>query len=143
MQFLSYIISAEGIQMEVEKVEAVKFWPVPATIKELQCFLRFANFYRCFIKIYSQVTAPLTSLLKNKPKSLSWSPQAIHAFNALKEAFTSAPLVCHPDTEKPFTAEVDASTSDVGAVLLQQQGNPACLHPYLFHKETHSAGAEL
>lgn len=89
-QFLSYIISAEGIQMDEEKVEAVKFWPVLAIIKELQCFLGFANFYRRFIKIYSQVTAPLTSLLKNKPKSLSWSPEAIHTFNALKEAFTSS-----------------------------------------------------
>lgn len=84
--------------MEVEKVEAVKFWPVPATIKELQCFLRFANFYRCFIKIYSQVTAPLTSLLKNKPKSLSWSPQAIHAFNALKARYAQNSFR-QPETE--------------------------------------------
>lgn len=50
IQFPGYIISAEGIKMNKRKVETIKSWSVPSTIKELQCFLGFANFYRCLIK---------------------------------------------------------------------------------------------
>ncbi|XP_048012700.1 uncharacterized mitochondrial protein AtMg00860-like [Megalobrama amblycephala] len=130
VQFLGYNISSSGIQMDEVKVEAIKNWPTPSTIKELQRFLGFANFYRRFIQNYSSIANPLTNLLCHKPKSLSWSPAATDAFNTLKEAFTSTPLLVHPDPEKPFIVEVDASTTGVGAVLSQQQqGNPAKLHP--------------
>ncbi|XP_048011540.1 uncharacterized mitochondrial protein AtMg00860-like [Megalobrama amblycephala] len=109
--------------MDEGKVAAIKDWPTPTTVKELQRFLGFANFYRRFIQNYSSITSPLTSLLRNKPKSLSWSPAATEAFNILKQAFTTAPLLVHPDPDKPFIVEVDASTTGVGAVLSQQQGN--------------------
>ncbi|KAK3515201.1 hypothetical protein QTP70_010606 [Hemibagrus guttatus] len=66
------------------------------------------------------------------PKSLAWSPAAGKAFNLLKRAFTTAPLLVHPDPDKPFIVEVDASTTGVGAVLSQQQGNPSRLHPCAF-----------
>ncbi len=115
--------------MDEEKVEAIKTWPKPTTIKELQRFLGFSNFYRRFIHSYSSITAPLTNLLKGKPKSLSWTPEATIAMKTLQQAFTSAPLLVHPDPQKPFIVEVDASTSGVGAVLSQQQGNPPRLHP--------------
>ncbi|XP_044031049.1 uncharacterized mitochondrial protein AtMg00860-like [Siniperca chuatsi] len=107
VQFLGYNISSSGIQME-GKVDAIKSWPTPSTVKELQRFLGFANFYRLFIQSYSSIVHPLTDLLRNKPKSLSWSAAADGAFNTLKEAFTSAPLLIHPDPEKPFVVEVDA-----------------------------------
>ncbi len=74
VQFLGCIIDHSGIQMDEWKVEAIRNWPVPTTIKELQRFLGFSNFYRRFIHNYSSITSPLTSLLKDKPKSLSWSP---------------------------------------------------------------------
>ncbi|KAI5097539.1 hypothetical protein C0J45_12848, partial [Silurus meridionalis] len=53
IHFLGYIISAEGMQMDERKVKAVREWPVPESIKELQHFLGFANFYRRFIQGYS------------------------------------------------------------------------------------------
>ncbi|XP_048030328.1 uncharacterized protein LOC125257720 [Megalobrama amblycephala] len=118
--------------MDERKVESITNWPEPTTIKELQRFLGFANFYRQFIKDYSSITHQLTSLLRNKPKSLSWSPAATNAFNRLKEAFTTAPLLVHPDPELPFIVEVDTSTTGVGAVLSQQQGTPSRLHPCAF-----------
>ncbi len=132
VQFLGYNIDSSGIRMDEWKVEAIRTWPTPSTIKELQRFLGFSNFYRRFIQNYSTITSPLTSLLRNKPKSLSWSPAATEAFEGLQEAFTSAPILVHPDPQKPFIVEVDASTSGVGAVLSQQQGNPAKLHPCAF-----------
>ncbi|KAK3521377.1 hypothetical protein QTP70_004115 [Hemibagrus guttatus] len=118
--------------MDERKVTAVRDWPAPTTVKELQRFLGFANFYRRFIQNYSSIAHPLTSLLRNKPKSLAWSPAAGKAFNLLKRAFTTAPLLVHPDPDKPFIVEVDASTTGVGAVLSQQQGNPSRLHPCAF-----------
>ncbi len=60
-------IDSDGIQMDERKVEAIKTWPTPSTIKELQHFLGFSNFYRRFIHDYSIITSPLTNLLKNKP----------------------------------------------------------------------------
>ncbi len=71
VQFLDYHIDSSGIRMDEGKVEAIKTWPQPTTIKEFQCFLGFSNFYRRFIQNYSTLTNPLTNLLRNKPKSLS------------------------------------------------------------------------
>ncbi|KAK3542360.1 hypothetical protein QTP86_025865 [Hemibagrus guttatus] len=82
--------------------------------------------------LHSSITSPLTSLLRNKPKSLTWNPAATQAFTKLKTAFTTAPLLAHPNPELPFIVEVDASTTGVGAVLSQQQGNPRKLHPCAF-----------
>ncbi|KAK3571176.1 hypothetical protein QTP86_004921 [Hemibagrus guttatus] len=132
VQFLGYKIDSSGIQMDEGKITAIRNWPAPATVKELQRFLGFANFYRRFIQNYSSIANPLTSLLRNKPKSLAWSPAAEEAFNTLKKAFTTAPLLIHPDPNKPFIVEVDASMTGVGAVLSQQQGNPSRLHPCAF-----------
>ncbi|XP_058246936.1 uncharacterized protein LOC131353883 [Hemibagrus wyckioides] len=97
IQFLGYVISTEGIQMDQSKVEAVRSWPQPHTIKDLQRFLGFANFYQCFITNFSEHTAPLTSLLCNKPRSLRWTTSAVEAFKKLKAAFCSAPILVHPD----------------------------------------------
>lgn len=132
VHFLGYIISNGGIRMDKGKVEAISSWPRPTTIKELQRFLGFSNFYRRFIANYSSITSPLTDLLKGGNKSLSWDISATKAFNHLKEAFTTAPLLVHPNPELPFIVEVDASTTGVGAVLSQQQGKPPKLHPCAF-----------
>ncbi|KAK3570720.1 hypothetical protein QTP86_025263 [Hemibagrus guttatus] len=132
VQFLGYKIDSSGIQMDEGKITAIRNWPAPTTVKELQRFLGFVNFYRQFIKNYSSIANPLTSLLQNKSKSLAWSPAAEEAFNTLKKAFTTAPLLIHPDPDKPFIVEVDASTTGVGAVPSQQQGNPSRLHSCTF-----------
>lgn len=96
-------------------------------VKELQRFLGFANFYCKFIQNYSIITAPFTLLLKGK--TLSSNPEAECAMQMLKTAFTTAPLLAHPNPEKPFLVEVDASTSGVVAVLSQQQEKSSKLLP--------------
>ncbi|KAL0154228.1 hypothetical protein M9458_050482 [Cirrhinus mrigala] len=130
--FLGYI-NAEGVQMDQGKVSAIQEWPQPLTVKELQRFLGFSNFYGRFIQNYSSITAPLTSLLRGTPKKLIWKPAAHEAFQRLKEIFSTAPLLHHPDPELPFTVEVDASTTGVGAVLSQAVGEPPLLHPCAFY----------
>ncbi|KAL0152509.1 hypothetical protein M9458_052232 [Cirrhinus mrigala] len=131
--FLGYQVSHQGVKMDSTKVQAVTDWPQPSTIKELQRFLGFANFYRHFIRNYSTIASPLTSLLKNKPKKLCWTEEASHAFNTLKTSFTSAPVLKHPDPDLPFVVEVDASDCGIGAVLSQRHGQPGKLHPCAFY----------
>lgn len=72
-------------------------WPQPSSIKELQLFIGFGNFYHKCIVNFSQMASPITSLLRNPPKSLSWSPAATEAFQQLKEAFCTAPILKHPN----------------------------------------------
>lgn len=108
--FLGYVISQEGVAMDDSKVRAVLKWPQPRILKELQRFLGFANFYRRFIRNFSGVAAPLTSMTKRHSMRLSWSPEAIHAFQELKERFTTAPILRHPDPELPFIVEVNQAS---------------------------------
>ncbi len=135
VQFLGYIIGREGIQMDQGKVTAVAEWPTPQTIKDLQRFLGFANFYRRFMKGFSLLTAPLATLLCGKPKSLSWSSNAHEAFNSLKTAFSTAPILRHPDPHVPFVVKVDASTTGAGAVLSQLFGEPPHLQPCAYYSK--------
>ncbi|KAK3537590.1 hypothetical protein QTP70_016616 [Hemibagrus guttatus] len=131
--FLGYVISRHGVEMDVVKVQAVTEWPAPTSVRELQRFLGFANFYRRFIRNYSSVAGPLTSLLRGKPKKLTWTDLARSAFQQLKNCFTTAPILRHPDPDLPFVVEVDASSSGLGAVLSQRHSEPSKLHPCAFY----------
>ncbi|KAL0173534.1 hypothetical protein M9458_029502, partial [Cirrhinus mrigala] len=84
-------------------------------------------------KNYSSIAAPLTSLLKGKPRTITWNPAAHEAFQQLKKIFSTAPLLRHPDPQRPFTVEVDASTTGVGAVLSQAVGESSLLHPCAYY----------
>ncbi|KAL0156943.1 hypothetical protein M9458_048189, partial [Cirrhinus mrigala] len=136
VSFLGYVISSEGVAMDKKKVNAVLNWPRPATLKELQRFLGFANFYRRLIRHFSTVAAPLTAMIKRGTTRLSWTQPALQAFNDLRRRFSSAPILHHPDPDKPFIVEVDASSTGVGAVLSQRQGDPPKMYPcaYFSHK---------
>ncbi|KAK3548969.1 hypothetical protein QTP70_022645, partial [Hemibagrus guttatus] len=131
--FLGYVISQQGVEMDQTKVRAVTEWPEPTTVRELQCFLGFAIFYQRFIRNYSSIAGPLTSLLKGKPRRLVWNETAREAFVWLRTSFTTAPILCHPEPNLPFIVEVDASSSGIGAVLSQQRGTPEKLHPCAFY----------
>ncbi|KAK3548117.1 hypothetical protein QTP70_004885 [Hemibagrus guttatus] len=133
MSFLGYVITRQGVEMDFTKVQAVTEWPSPSTVKELQRFLGFANFYWRFIRNHSSVAGPLTSLLKGKPQRLAWTDQAQATFQQLKGCFTSAPILRHLDPDLPFVVEVDASSSGLGAVLSQRHGEPGKLHPCAFY----------
>lgn len=131
VSFLGYILAGGQVKTDPAKVKAVAEWPLPTSRKHLQGFLGFANFYRRFIRNYSQVAAPLTRLTSSK-LPYHWSPEADAAFSRLKELFTSAPVLIHPDHSKPFVVEVDASGVGVGAVLSQRSGSSAKLQPCAF-----------
>jgi len=106
-------------------------WPTPTSLKQLQRFLDFANFYRRLIRDYSRIAAPLTKLT-SPVVPFSWTPKAGQAFAELKERFTSAPILVHPDPSRQFIMEVDASDTGVGVVLSQCSGSDQKLHPCAF-----------
>ncbi|KAK3561073.1 hypothetical protein QTP86_026364 [Hemibagrus guttatus] len=98
-------------------------------IKQVLHRFRHYHLYLKLEKWYSDLTAPLTSLLCKKPKNLSWTSGAIEAFRKLKAAFCTAATLVHANPTWPFIVEVDASALGVGAVLSQWSGETPVLHP--------------
>uniref|UniRef100_A0A8C6NS12 Gypsy retrotransposon integrase-like protein 1 n=1 Tax=Nothobranchius furzeri TaxID=105023 RepID=A0A8C6NS12_NOTFU len=128
--FLGFTISSRGLKMDTQKVQAVAQWPLPTTLKQLQSFLGFSNFYRRFIRNFSSLAAPLTSLTKatNQPRPFRLTPEAVCAFHDLVGRFVKEPILLHPDLTRPFVMEVDASDMGAGAIL-SQLGPDSKLHP--------------
>jgi hypothetical protein len=115
VEFLGYIISGEGLSMDPKKIRTVTEWKKPATVRDVQCFLDFANFYRIFIRNYSKIATPLTRLTRKH--KLEWNAEAYQAFETLKKAFTTAPILTHPDFQNLFFLETDAFDFALGAIL--------------------------
>jgi len=140
VEFLGYKVSAHGVEMVMDKVQAILTWAPPTSVKELQIFLGFANFYRRFVRNYSKLTAPLTELLR-KDEVWDWTPARQNAFDELKLAFTTAPILQHFNPSKPIIMETDASDYAIAAVISQHDDN-GVLHPVAFRSRKLSA-AEL
>jgi hypothetical protein len=88
VEFLGYIITRDGIKMDDKKIKSVLDWPTPKTVRDVQAFLGFANFYRRFIRLYSKITSPITRLLR-KDTPFDWNDKCDTAFKTLKTAFTT------------------------------------------------------
>ncbi len=132
VSFLGFIVSNGSIQMDPGKTHAVLNWPQPCSVKQVQRFLGFANFFRRFIRNFSSIAEPLTALTKKTSRQFQWTERANQAFELLKRRFTSAPILTLPDSELPFVVEVDASDVGVGAVLSQKATGDSKLHPCAF-----------
>jgi hypothetical protein len=130
VEFLGYIVGAEGIKADPSKIEAILEWPKPTSIKAVQSFLGFANFYRRFIKNYSKIVAPLTALTKKESK-FEWTSKCQDTFELLKHHFTSAPILRHFAFDKPAFVECDASDYAIGSIL-SQEDDEGILHPVAF-----------
>lgn len=134
VEFLGYVISPKGISMDPAKVQAIVNWPVPKCVRDIQVFLGFSNFYRRFIKNFSARVAAITRFLK-KNVSFVWDNLAQKAFDTLREAFISAPILVHFDPSKPCFIEPDASKYGIGAVISQPDEN-GVLHPIAFYSRS-------
>ena len=137
VEFLGYIVGTAGISMDKRRVATINDWQEPTSYRDLQVFLGFANFYRRFIAKYSKIAAPLSDLLKGSKNGKKSGPfefpeRARTAFQRLKEAFTTAPMLRHYDPTKLTRVETDASGFALAGVLTQQQEQEGLWHPVAF-----------
>lgn len=119
ISYLGHIVSSSGVSTDPEKIRSIQEWPQPQDIRELRSFLGLARYYRKFIRNFALLARPLIDLLK-KGTLFFWTPAHTAAFDALKNALVSAPVLALPDFSKPFQLQTDASDSRVGAILLQE-----------------------
>jgi transposase InsO family protein len=136
-KYLGLIITPGGIEMDPEKVAAVREWLPPTTKRQLQRFLGFANFYRRFICGFSELAKPLHALTR-KDAGFDWTSECQAAFEDLKSAFQTAPALRIFDWDRPTVVEVDASNWSAGGTLSQvdEQGE---LQPVAYFSSKHSA----
>jgi hypothetical protein len=120
MAYLGHVISAEDVAMDADKVAAVSAWLPPRSARGLRGLLGLAGYYRKFIRDFGLIAAPLTRLLRRD--SFTWDKDAEDAFQALKHALTTGPVLQMPDFDKLFIVDCDASGVGFGAVLHQGAG---------------------
>ena len=132
VEYLGLIIQEDHISMDPVKLNGIKDWPVPTTVKQVQSFLGFGNYYRQFIHRYGNLIRPLNDLLR-KDKKFDWTPEWQDAFDTLEQCFTELPVLLMPNSSKLFVLETDTSLFASGVVLQQQDSN-GDWHPcaYLF-----------
>ncbi len=142
VRYLGHVVSEHGIEMDPEKIEAIKIWPGPKNLKELRSIPGFAGYYRRFIKDYSQIVKPLNDLTSgylplkksckkaekehhyHDPKELfvgRWTTDCQKAFKTLVEKKSTAPVLGFADPKLPYVIHTDVSTSGLGAALYQEQ----------------------
>ena len=137
IEVLGHVVSGDGISCEEKKLDAVRKWPVPKDVTDLQRFLGFTGYYRRFVKDYAKIAKPLTNLLQGNCSKRQrsrikapldaaewcWGDEQERAFKELIDRMTSPPVLCYPDFTKPFIVRTDASKHGLGGVLCQEQDN--------------------
>ena len=129
ISYLGHKVSELGIATDPAKIEKVAQWPRPKTVNEVRSFLGFVGYYRKYIKGFSKIAKPLNQLLTGletsskkvaKKTPVSWGELEQNAFDQLKVACTSAPVLGYADFTKPFILHTDSSLDGLGAVLYQK-----------------------
>lgn len=119
IKYLGIIVSNDCIEMDPSKVEAVMDWPRLDNKHNVRSFLGFCNFYRRFIKDFAKTARPLNDLTADVP--FTWTDECSLAFDALKMAICSRPILAIPNDDSQFRVKADTSNFALGAVLSQKQ----------------------
>ncbi|KAI1004908.1 hypothetical protein K3495_g3314 [Podosphaera aphanis] len=106
--YFGLIVSTEGIHMNPKKVACVQEWPAPRSVRDIQGFLGFANFYRRFIPEFSRLASPMIHLTK-KDISFAWDTACESTFFQIKQAFKDGTMLAHFDPKLQTILETDAS----------------------------------
>ena len=116
--FLGHVVSGQGVHTDPKKIKAVSDLKEPTNVEQVRSFLGLAGYYRRFIPNFAAISSPLVHLTK-KGCNFIWSEKQKHAFSLLKQLLCSAPILCYPKLDQPFTLQTDASNAGLGAVLNQ------------------------
>ena len=116
--FLGHVVSAEGISVDPQKIEAIVDWKPPTNVTEVRSFLGLAGCYRKFVEGFSKIATPLTKLTRKEEKFI-WSEACQNSFDELKQRLTTAPVLTLPSGSEGFTVYCDASKQGLGCVLMQ------------------------
>lgn len=119
IKVLGHLISKDGVRPDPDKVAAVIRFPRPENQKQLRSFLGLASYFRRFISHFAAMASPLHKLLTSGT-AITWTDDCERSFQALKQALTSDPVLCHFDENAPTCLHTDASGHGIGAVLLQR-----------------------
>ena len=124
LAYLGHVISAKGIATDEGKIEAIKNWPTPTNIMEVQSFLGLMGYYHRFIPKFAQVAWPLHELTSGKnadkkKSAITRDSRCQQAFDDLKKLCTTAPILAYANFTKPFKLHTDACGTGLGAVLYQ------------------------
>jgi len=144
VEYIGLIISTKGISMDQDMVDTVRNWAREKKTEngrlnnlfEVQQFLGFCNYYRRFIKGYSDIAEPLTRLTK-KDAPCEWLEDQQRAFEEMIRKFTTAPTLRHFDHNREVVIETDASVY-VSAGVLSQMDHDGILHPVAFFSKKHT-----
>ena len=118
VRFLGHVVSASGVSVDLEKVEAVMSWERPKSVFEICSFLGLAGYYRRFIKDLSRLATPMMRLTRKEVK-FDWDDRCEEAFQELKRRVTSALILIVPGKGQGYTVYCDASKAGLGCVLMQ------------------------
>jgi len=117
--------------MDEEEIRTIKEWKEPTNVKGIQSFLGCVNFYRHFIRDYSKITTPLSSLTR-KEKAWDCGDKQQEAFETLKEAMITESVRQHFEPERPITIGTDALDYVIGAIC-SQPDEKGILHPLAYY----------
>lgn len=120
--YLRHVISEEGVKPDPEKIEVIRNYPTPRTVKDIRAFLGLVGFYRRFIPEFSHLSTPMTALTK-KDARFHWTEEAQEAFHKLHTALTTKPVLRYPDFALPFVLTTNASGYALEAILSQKFGD--------------------
>ena len=118
VSFLGHIVSAEGIRVDLVKIEAVMNWKPPRNVIEVRSFLRLAGYYRIFVQGFSVIASSLKRLLRKGVK-FEWDGKCQSSFKRLKEMLVEALVLIQPTSGMGYTVYSDASRIGLGCVLMQ------------------------
>lgn len=119
VEFLGFTIEPNKISVAESKIDTIKNFPIPKTVKEVKRFVGLANFYRKLINKFSIIVSPLNKLLC-KNVIFRWNEKCHDSFETLKGLLSSYPVVCVPNLDDTFVVKVDASKTGIGCILEQR-----------------------